>query len=166
MSTYSHGIDMTEVMEQVKAAFEERNLRDKFFALAVINRSPEPDQLVRDANESIQKHPLVSLIGSRIMTPKAKSFIAHRADWTKMETKQRSGNKSRNPNPLEEHSQLDQIFRSRARLSLKTTICRKMFSFVCLRTVHSFHRICNFNRVVYYRIPEHGEGKTGVCNAW
>ena len=64
MSSFSHQIDMKDLIERLQASFEKRNLREIFFALAVLDPAPSPEKLAKEAAKSIRQHPLASLFGA------------------------------------------------------------------------------------------------------
>jgi hypothetical protein len=64
MTAFSHVMDLEEVILQVEEIFQNRNLKEKLFTLAVIDRVPEPDELVKEAVDTIRKHPLSSIFGA------------------------------------------------------------------------------------------------------
>jgi hypothetical protein len=71
MNSFTHEMNLEEVILQVEEIFAKRDLREKLFALAVIDQIPKPDDLVKEATESIRQHPLSSLLERRIMTARA-----------------------------------------------------------------------------------------------
>lgn len=76
MSSFSHEIDLREIIEQTENAVRKGTLIEKLFAFASLSRSPEPEKLVRDAEESIRQHPLSSLFETSHMDHEGK--VIHR----------------------------------------------------------------------------------------
>ena len=64
MKTLSHEMDLKDVIREVEEIFSKRDLKEKLFALALIDRIPTPDELVKEAIKSIRQHPLSSLFGT------------------------------------------------------------------------------------------------------
>jgi len=64
MSSFSHPMDLTRIIEQVKKNIEDLDLKGLLFFFALMERSPDPEKLAEDAKRSIERHPLSSLISS------------------------------------------------------------------------------------------------------
>jgi hypothetical protein len=64
MKPIAHEMNLKDVILQVEKIFNEGDLKEKLFTLAIIDQIPEPDELVKDAIESIQQYPLSSLFGT------------------------------------------------------------------------------------------------------
>jgi hypothetical protein len=78
MTTFSHEIDLKDIIVQVQEVFRKRNLKEKLFALAVIDQVPEPDELAGQAVDSIREHPLSSLFGASHHDSEGK--VIHRSE--------------------------------------------------------------------------------------
>jgi hypothetical protein len=76
MSRFSQELDPTETAKQVKGAIEKFSFIDKLLSFAGLARSPEPDTLIKQAQENIQKFPLSSLFGASHLDTEGK--IIHR----------------------------------------------------------------------------------------
>ncbi|WP_245322165.1 hypothetical protein [Bradyrhizobium sp. LTSPM299] len=63
MSSFSHPINLEEIAKSVEARMQRLNLLDKLFVFAALSQSPDPAELVADAERSISEHPLSSLFG-------------------------------------------------------------------------------------------------------
>jgi hypothetical protein len=61
MSSFSHKMDMGDVIKQLEEVFKDRSLSDMFFTLAVLDPASSPEELTKEAEESIRRHPLASL---------------------------------------------------------------------------------------------------------
>ena len=65
MSPFTIPTDLSKLVELVQEDMQRLpSLRDKLFAFAALAHSPEPDDLTRDATETIRKHPMGSLFGA------------------------------------------------------------------------------------------------------
>lgn len=79
MSSFSHPMDLTEIVEQVeKQLAGERELIDMLLIFADLERSPSPDKLIADATKSINEHPLSSLFGASFHDGEGK--VIHRSE--------------------------------------------------------------------------------------
>ena len=67
MSTFSHEIDLREVIEDTNGKFSDHSLFDQLMAFAVLDLSPDPDELNAKAKEMIRGHPLSSLFPAVIL---------------------------------------------------------------------------------------------------
>jgi hypothetical protein len=61
MSTFSQEMDLRELLDRIQKNFESLSLLDSIFAFASIAESPKPEDLMREAVESIRKHPLSAI---------------------------------------------------------------------------------------------------------
>jgi hypothetical protein len=64
MSSFSHPIDLGEIVKHTEQRMQQPNLRDKLFVFAALSQSPDPVQLAAEAEKSIREHPLSSLFGA------------------------------------------------------------------------------------------------------
>jgi hypothetical protein len=64
MSSFSLPTDLTDLARDAERRMRHPSLRDKLFAFAILSRSPDPAQLVEEAKQSIQEHPLSSLFAA------------------------------------------------------------------------------------------------------
>jgi hypothetical protein len=65
MSSFSHPMDLREIVEQVEKRLEgERELVDLLLIFADLERSPSPEKLIANAIKSITDHPLSSIFGT------------------------------------------------------------------------------------------------------
>lgn len=64
MSLYEHPLNLDDIVKEVERHMDRPTLRDKLFAFAALNESPDPAQLVANASRSIREHPLSSLFGA------------------------------------------------------------------------------------------------------
>jgi hypothetical protein len=64
MSLFSHPLDLEDLAKDIERAMSLPSLRDKLFAFAALDRSPDPADLVANASKSISEHPLASLFGA------------------------------------------------------------------------------------------------------
>jgi hypothetical protein len=78
MSSFSVPIDLKDVFERTQRAMLRLSLRDKLFAFAGLARSPDPAQLVDQANKSISKYPLATLFGASHHDREGK--VVHRSE--------------------------------------------------------------------------------------
>jgi hypothetical protein len=62
MSVFSHQWDIKDVEAKVEEVLAESSLFDQLFMLAAIAASPDPTTLIKEAEESMQQHPLRSLV--------------------------------------------------------------------------------------------------------
>lgn len=72
MSTFSHEIDLREVIEDTNGKFSDHSLFDQLMAFAVLDLSPDPDELNAKAKEMIRGHPLSSLFPAVILDREGK----------------------------------------------------------------------------------------------
>jgi hypothetical protein len=75
--SFSHEIDVTEIVDRSRKSLENLCLRDMFFVLAGLEYSPSPDKLRADAIRTIQEHPLSSLFGTSFHDREGK--VIHRS---------------------------------------------------------------------------------------
>jgi hypothetical protein len=78
MSSFSQELDLREIAERVEKALGKATLIDKLFIFASLTSSPEPEELVRTAEESIRQHPLSSLFATSHMDHEGK--VIHRTE--------------------------------------------------------------------------------------
>jgi hypothetical protein len=78
MSAFSHATDIREIVEQVETGIKDLGLLDKLFVFAEYVRSPKPDDLVKAAVKTIEKHPLSSLFGASHLDSEGK--VIHRTE--------------------------------------------------------------------------------------
>jgi hypothetical protein len=78
MSSFSHALDLREIADRVEKAIGKATLIDKLFIFASLSGSPEPEELVRTAEETIRQHPLSSLFGTSHMDHEGK--VIHRTE--------------------------------------------------------------------------------------
>ena len=64
MSSFSQPIDLSKLVEHTEQRMQHPSLRDKLFVFAALSQSPDPAQLVADAEKSIRQHPLSSLFAA------------------------------------------------------------------------------------------------------
>jgi hypothetical protein len=76
MSTFSHKLDLRDFAEEVEKSIGRVGLIDKLFLFANLSRSPEPEELFKNAVETIRKHPLSSLFGTSHLDREGK--VIHR----------------------------------------------------------------------------------------
>lgn len=67
MSTFSHEVDLREIIEDTNAKFSDHSQFDQLMAFAVLDISPDPDELKAKAKEMISDHPLSSLFPAVIL---------------------------------------------------------------------------------------------------
>jgi hypothetical protein len=77
MSVFSHSIDMSEIVKQVREAMQSLSLADMLFAFAGLAESPDPNKLAEKAREAIREHPLASIFEASLMDSEGK--VIHRA---------------------------------------------------------------------------------------
>lgn len=82
MHEFSQELDLTDIAEKIEKAVTRVNLTDKLFILASIAHPPEPEQLVKNADESIRKHPLSSLFGKSHLDHEGK--VVHRTEGSNL----------------------------------------------------------------------------------
>ena len=78
MSSFSHEIDLREIIEYAEKLVRKPTLIDKLFAFASLGGSPAPADLVRNAQVSIREHPLSSLFETSHMDHEGK--VIHRTE--------------------------------------------------------------------------------------
>ena len=76
MGTFSHDLDLAELVAATENNFGTLSLYDSLFAFALLDRSPDPAKLRSDAVEQIREHPLSSLFGSSHLDDEGK--VIHR----------------------------------------------------------------------------------------
>ena len=64
MTTWSHPMDMGDVIEETKAVFSGKPLFDQLFILSEITRSPDPSELAQQAREILKETPLSSIFST------------------------------------------------------------------------------------------------------
>jgi hypothetical protein len=64
MSTFVQKIDLSELAQKIRDGLAPLGLFDSLFVFAVLDASPEPVDLEREAIENIRKHPLSSIFGA------------------------------------------------------------------------------------------------------
>ena len=64
MGVFSHEIDLSEIVQEVQKEISSGSLLDKLFVFAVMDRPPEIQKLVSNAEEMIQRTPFSSLLGA------------------------------------------------------------------------------------------------------
>ncbi len=64
MGSFSHEIDLKEIIAESEASFEGLPLRDVLFGFAAMAHSPSPEELREEAINSIQYHPLSSIFSA------------------------------------------------------------------------------------------------------
>ena len=64
LSSFSHKMDLSELIKQVETTITPLGLLDKLFAFAALTQSPEPEVLIEQAREQIAQHPLSSIFGA------------------------------------------------------------------------------------------------------
>ncbi|MCB8879360.1 hypothetical protein ACELLULO517_03875 [Acidisoma cellulosilytica] len=77
MSSFSHEIDLTELVEKVRSGLVSRSLTDSLFLFANLDSSPDPAKLETEAIETIRNYPLSSLFGATQVDGEGK--VIHRA---------------------------------------------------------------------------------------
>ena len=78
LSPFSHEMDLSDLVGKVDERLEGIGLREKLFVFANVTRSPEVENLRREARENIQQFPLSSIFGVAHLDREGK-FI-HRSD--------------------------------------------------------------------------------------
>jgi hypothetical protein len=78
MSSFSHPIDFNDSIEKTQQHMLRFGLRDKLFAFALLTRSPDPEQLIAQARDTITKYPLASLFGASHHDREGK--VVHRSE--------------------------------------------------------------------------------------
>ena len=79
MSSFTHPIDLEEIVKLVQQEMQQRlSLRDRLFVFAVLERSPDPAQLADAAAKSIKEYPLASLFGATHHDSEGK--VVHRSE--------------------------------------------------------------------------------------
>lgn len=78
MSTFSQTMDLTEIATRVRDNFDRLDLVDALFALAVVERSPDPGQLRERAIASMREHPLSALFGAEHLDRRGRTI--HRTE--------------------------------------------------------------------------------------
>jgi hypothetical protein len=78
MSSFSHEMDLGDIIKKLESEFEGRSLCEMLFTLAVLDPAPSPDDLRRQAVKSIQEHPLSSLFGATHLDSEGK--VIHRTE--------------------------------------------------------------------------------------
>jgi hypothetical protein len=76
MSALSQEMDLREIAEKAENAVRQKGLLGKLFALAALTRSPDPDGLIKDAADLIERHPFASLLGASHLDREGK--VIHR----------------------------------------------------------------------------------------
>ena len=76
LSVFSQEVDLREIVEKVEKEIKKHGLLDKLLVFATLARSPDPDELVREAVASIREHPLGSLFGASHLDREGK--VIHR----------------------------------------------------------------------------------------
>jgi hypothetical protein len=78
MSTFSQAVDLSELARKIHDAFSTLSLLDSLFVFAMVDASPKPEDLEREAIEAIRKHPLSFLFGSAHLDDEGK--VIHRTN--------------------------------------------------------------------------------------
>ena len=78
LSIFSQEVDLRAIVENVEKEIKKHGLLDKLLLFATVARSPDPNELVKEAVASIQEHPLASLIGASHLDREGK--VVHRTD--------------------------------------------------------------------------------------
>jgi hypothetical protein len=78
MSLFSKEIDLREIAEGIERGIKKLGLMDQLFVFADLIRSPSPNDLVKEATETIQKYPLSSLFGATHHDSEGK--VVHRTE--------------------------------------------------------------------------------------
>jgi hypothetical protein len=78
MSSFSHELDLKEIIESVEKSLGKASLIDKLFIFANLSGSPDPAELVRSAEESMRQHPFSSMFGAAHMDHEGK--VIHRSE--------------------------------------------------------------------------------------
>jgi len=64
MSPFAIPMNLEEIAREVEQRMQQPTLLDKLFTFAALSHSPDPDQLIAEAERSIREHPLSSLFGA------------------------------------------------------------------------------------------------------
>jgi hypothetical protein len=64
MGTFSHEMDIRDLAQETEKAVEKLSLKEMFFYLVALAKSPLPEELRQEARKSIEEHPLASLFGA------------------------------------------------------------------------------------------------------
>jgi hypothetical protein len=64
MSPFAIPMDLKDIAREVEQRMQQPTLLDKLFTFAALSHSPDPDQLVAEAERAIREHPLSSLFGA------------------------------------------------------------------------------------------------------
>jgi hypothetical protein len=78
MSSFSHPLDVKELVEAVEKAMAKASLIDKLFIFASLSNSPDPEELAREAAKAIGESPLASLFPTSHMDHEGK--VVHRTE--------------------------------------------------------------------------------------
>ena len=76
LTAFSHPIELRELIERTQARMEKVGLLTKLLIFASLTQSPEPDDLVRKAKETLKAHPLSSMFGASHLDHEGK--VIHR----------------------------------------------------------------------------------------
>jgi hypothetical protein len=76
LSSFSHPIDLTELVNATEKRFGKASLLNKLFLFACLEQSPDPEVLERKAAETLQAHPLSGLFGASHLDREGK--VIHR----------------------------------------------------------------------------------------
>lgn len=64
MSPFAIPMNLEDIAREVEQRMQQPTLLDKLLTFAALSHSPDPDQLIADAERSIREHPLSSLFGA------------------------------------------------------------------------------------------------------
>ncbi|AWM04129.2 hypothetical protein CIT40_31605 [Bradyrhizobium amphicarpaeae] len=64
MSPFAIPMNLEQIAREVEQRMQQPTLLDKLFTFAALSHSPDPDQLIAEAERSIREHPLSSLFGA------------------------------------------------------------------------------------------------------
>jgi len=78
MSSFLHTANIEDIVKTVQLHMDRPTLRERLFVFAFLSQSPDPDQLVKDAVNSIQEHPLSSLVTATFHDREGK--VLHRSE--------------------------------------------------------------------------------------
>jgi hypothetical protein len=78
MSVFSQELNLREIATEVEKAVGRVGLVDKLFILASLPRSPEPEELVKNAVEAIRDYPLQSIFSTAYLDREGK--VIHRTE--------------------------------------------------------------------------------------